>query len=660
MTEGAGFTHNSAAHGSTVGIQAEAVHNSNVYIVPPEASPEDKYKVGLRFLENGVPSRARDLITEAIANGHRNAEVRCHWVLAMLSKRAFHDLDTEERNQLHQASREVGSYADGVWKTALQVVFDLLAALGDGDADGANESVLKRLQDLPLSQRDLIIHHLDLVLTGGMKDSLWARTRGLAETHRHSNDRSRRVWAYFEPVPIGPRSELPQANDAHGARDRIGALVAVFVVTTGFLWIPVVIAQPVAAVVKLLVALGAGLAAAHFGRQWWYREHRLKAKDEHLSWCANNPLSAGEGFTNRVHLSFSYYFGTRLPAGCDAQQWLAHTAGIRNSLVAEIAFLYRESRISVGRVDWLIRHLAEDVRDRYNNGTLFAYRQQYRTSAETKAICVIALTVLGIIAVDAVIAALGNSPNLLLSLLAVFGAAWSGRRATSLWLHMDSEERRFAEELREHEERLSARQVEYQCWKTYLDAMRPTETEMETWLTCDKTLFVDEVLRHYQLSWRDIITHTILMTPAHPYRRAREKGGPWRYSRYHLRLFLVTRDGVREVNAEFDLADSTRTNEQRSNYRFDALSSVQVTERDNVGYDLELILSNGPPRKIRVKDADTHQLAPDENAQQLTNINLDAAGFAHAFRLLEGIAADGKGWVERNNPNDPPDFTAPD
>lgn len=659
MTEGLGFTHNSAAHGSTVGIQAEAVHNSNVYIVPPEASPEDKYKIGLRFLKNGVPSRARDLITEAIANGHvDDAEVRFHWALAVLSKRTHHDLGAEEREQLRQVSEALGSYGDGVWKTALQVVFDLLEPLGE--PDGAAGSALKRLQDLPRSQRDLIIRHLDLVLTGGVKDSLWAQTREQAENDRHSNDRAQRVWAYFEPVPIGPRSELPRANDAYGARDRIGALIAVFVVTAGFLWIPAVMAQPVASVVELLTALGAGATAAHHGRQWWYQEHRLRTKDEYFSWYANNPPSAGDGFTNRVHLSFLFHFSAFLPAGYDAQHWLAHTAGIRNSLVAEIAFLYRESRINVGRVDWLIRYLAEDVRDRHNNGTLFAYRRQHRTSAKTKAICVIALTVLGITAIGAVISAVGNSPNVLLSLFAVFGAFWSGRKATSVWLHMRGEEQRVAEDTQEHKERLSARQAEYQRWKTFLDTMRPSETQMETWLTCDKTLFVDEVLRHYQLSWRDIITHTMLMTPARPYDRARERGGPWRYSRYSLRLFLVTRDGVREVNAVFDFTESTRTNEQRSNYRFDALSSVQVTERDNVGYDLELVLSNGPAREIRVKDADTHQLAPDENAQELTDINLDAAGFVHAFRLLEGIAADGKGWVERNNPNRPPHFTDPD
>lgn len=658
MTEDSGFPYSSAAYDSTVGIQAETVHNSNVYIVSPEAPPQEKYDVALRFLENGVPSRARDLITEAIAKGYDDPEVRFHWVLAMLSKRAYLDLSAEERRQLLQSAGAVGTYTDGEWKTALQVIFNLLDVLGK--ADGETGPVLKQLRGLPQRQRDLIVHHLDLVLTGGIKESLWFETRELAEATRCSNDRTRRVWAYFEPVPIGPRAQLPKANAAHGTQKHIGAWASLFVVTTGFLWISAVIVHPVAAVVELLIALGSGGTAACFGRQWWHLDHQLKAKNDQFSWYASNPPPGGDGFTSRVHHSFNHYFSVRRPAEFDAYQWLTCTAGIRNSLVAEIAFLYRESRISVDRVNWLIRYLAQDVRARHNNGTLFAYRQQYQTSVGTKVMCVIALAVASGAAVAVLPAAVGNSPDILLSVLAIFGAAWSGRKAAGLWLHMCSEERRSAEEVREYSECLSGRQAEYHRWKTLVDSTRPTEVEMEKWLTSDKTLFVDEVLRHYQLSWRDIITHTILVTPAQPYKRGREKGGPWRYSRYVLRLFLVTRDGVREVSTGLDFTTSTRTSEQRSNYRFDALSSVQVTEHDNIGYDLELVLSNGPARNIRVKDADAHQIAPEENAQELSNINLDAAGFAHAFHLLEGIAADGKGWIERNNPNNLPRFTATD
>ncbi|MFD7513821.1 hypothetical protein [Streptomyces niveus] len=661
MNDGNSGTHNSAAFNSSVGIQAETVHNSNVYFVHPDASPQEKYKVGVRFLEDGIPSRARDMISDAIVHGHDNAEVRFHWVLAMLSARAYHDLSTEELQRLHHASGLVRTYAEGEWKDALRVAFELLAMLST--TDGETGRVLERLLALSPRQRDAILRHLDLVLTGGLKDSLWAENRERAEADRFGNDRVQRVWAYFEPDPIGPRALVPRPSTAAAAQAALPALVGVFVVVTAFLWILALVADPVVAVIELLVALGAGMTAAHFGRPWWYEEHQLKDKNrEFQNPHAGHPASAGDGFTNRVRHSFDHYFSIRVPYGYAPHEWFVHTAHIRNSLVAEIALLYRESRISVDRVNWLIRYLAEDARDRHNNGTLFDQGHQNQTSVVGKALCVGALITLGL----TTLALLGTgapdagASQMLLAVLALVGAAWSGRAAAYSWLVARGEERRMAEETQEYQERLAGRQVAYQNWKSFLDSTRPSEMEMETWLTCDKTLFVDEALRHYQLTWRDLITHTILMTPARPYKRGRVKGGPWRYSRYSFRLFLVTQDGVREISSEFDFTDAKRGDEQRSNYRFDALSSVQVTERARVGYDLELILTNGPARNIRVKDADTHQLAPDENVQEIAEINLNSAGFIHTFRLLEGIAADGKGWIERNDPNNLPPFRAAD
>ncbi|WP_406395602.1 hypothetical protein [Streptomyces sp. NBC_00887] len=660
MNDGSGVTHNSA-YGSTVGIQAETVHNSNVYVVQPDASPQEKYKVGVRFLEDGIPSRARDMISDAIAHRHDNAEVRFHWVLAMLSARAYHDLSTEELQRLHQASGLVRTYAEGEWKDALRVAFELLAMLRA--ADGEAGLVLERLRALPPRQRDAILHHLDLVLTGGLKDSLWTENRERAETARFGHDRVQRVWAYFEPDPIGPRALPPRPSTAAAARATLPARAGLFVLGTAFLWILALTAAPAAAVIELLLGLGAGLTAAHFGRPWWYQEHQLKARNRESHFPhPGDPASAGDGFTNRVRHSFDHYFGTRVPYGFAPHEWLGHTVHIRNSLVAEITLLYRESRTSVDRVNWLIRHLAEDARDRHNKGTLFDHRHQNRTPAVTKALCVVALITLGFttLALLGTVASGAGASQVLLAILAVVGAVWSGRAAASSWLEVRGEEHRLAEENQQYQERLTARQVAYQHWKSFLDTTRPSELEMETWLTCDKTLFVDEALRHYQLTWRDLITHTILTTPARPYMRGRVKGGPWRYSRYSFRLFLVTQDGVREISTEFDFTDAKRENEQRSNYRFDALSSVQVTEHTRTGYDLELVLTNGPARNIRVKDADTHQLAPDENAQEIAEINLNAAGFIHTFRLLEGIAADGKGWIERNNPNNLPSFRAAD
>ncbi|MEE1764315.1 MULTISPECIES: hypothetical protein [unclassified Streptomyces] len=659
MIDGSGVMRNSA-NDSTVGIQAQVVHNSTVNI-HSDAPPQEKYRYGVRFLEEGVPSRARDLISDAIAHGYDNAEARFHWVLAMLSGRAYHDLSTEQLHRLHHASGLVRNYADGEWKDALRIAFELLAMLST--ADGEKRRILERLRALSPRRRDAILRHFDLVLTGGLKDALWAENGEQAEADRFANDRIKRAWTYFEPDPIGARAMPPGPSTAAAARAALPVRAGLFAVSSGFLWILALIADPGAAFIELLVALGSGLAAAHFGSRWWYQEHQLKAKTpQPIIPHTGDPASHGDGFTNRVRHSFDHYFSVRAPHGFASQEWLGRTVHIRNDLVAEIALLYRESRISVDRVNWLIRYLAEDARDRHDRGTLFDQRRQNQTAAVAQGLCVIALVVLGTstLAMLGTVASDADGSRLSLAILAVVGAVLSGRATAFSWLEARGEERRTAEETQRYEEQLTARQVAYQNWKSFLDATRPSELEMENWLTCDKTVLVDEALRHHQLTWRDLITHAILMTPARPYKRGRVKGGPWRYSRYNFRLFMVTQDGVREISTEFDFTDTKREKEQRSNYRFDAFSSVQITERADVGYDLELILTNGPARNIRVKDADTHQLAPDENARDIAEINLASAGFTHTFRLLEGIAADGKRWLARNNPNNLPPFRAAD
>ncbi|GAA2149743.1 hypothetical protein GCM10009760_43240 [Kitasatospora kazusensis] len=648
-SNGAGYS--SAAYNSTIGIQAETVHNSTVNITSPDASPQEKYRVGIQLLQDGVPSRAREMITDAIARGYDSAEVRFHWVLAMLSARTHHDLSAEEVHGLRYASGLVQTYAEDGWKEALRVTFDLLAVLSTADSETG--PVLKQLQDLPPRQHDAILRHLDLMLTGGLKDDLWAETLERAGAERFGNNRTQRVWAYFAPTPIGARAVPPRPSTAAAAQAALPIRAVLFVVSSALLWALALIADPAQAIVEFLVALGAGLTAARYGLRWWGRGSRpglaAGARIPH----PRDPTSAEGGFTKRVRHSFDHYFSIRTPYGFTPDAWLAHTAQVRGSLAAEIADLYRESRIGVERVDWLIRYLAEDVRNRHNNGTLLDQHRQERTPGRTKALTVAALAVLG----AAALAAFGTvvsgaaQPQPLWAFLAVLGAAWSGHAAASRWLEVRREEHRLARETQEYQEQLTARQIAHQHWQSRLDATRPSELEMETWLTCDKTSFVDEALRHHRLTWRDLITHTILMAPGSSYRRGRVRGGPWRYSHYAFRLFLFTQDGIREISSEFTFSDATRRNEQRSNYRFDALSSVQVTENVDVGYDLELVLTNGPARKIRIKDADAHQLAPNENSQEISEINLSATGSTHTFRLLEGIAADGKSWIERHGPD---------
>ncbi|MBP0935984.1 hypothetical protein ACWGEU_02095 [Streptomyces goshikiensis] len=651
MSHNDGAAYSSAAYNSTIGIQAETVHDSTIYFVHPDASPQEKYRVGVQLLEDGIPSRAREMITDAIAHGHDGTEIRFHWVLAMLSARTHHDLTTEEIGQLRYTSGLVRTYAEDEWKEALRVTFDLLAVLSTTGSETG--PVLKQLQDLPLRQHDAILRHLDVMLSGGLKDDLWAETLGRARAERFGNDRVQRVWAYFAAAPIGARAVPPRPSTAAAAKASLPVRAVLFVISGALLWGLALITDPAQAIVELPVALGAGLTAVRFGVRWWGREPGPGLTAGAHGPHPVDPAFAEEGFTKRVRHSFDYYFSVRRPHGFTSDAWLAHTVQIRSSLAAEIAYLYRESRIGVERVEWLIRYLAEDARNRHNNGTLFDQHRQDQTPGRTKAVTVAALAVLGVAAVATfgTTASGAAQQQSLWAFLALLGAAWSGHATASRWLEVRREERRLDRENQKYFEQLTTRQIAYQRWQSFLNDMRPSELEMETWLTCDKTSFVDEALRHHRLTWRDLITHTILVAPGPSYKRGRVRGGPWRYSHYVFRLFLFTQDGIREISSEFNFSDATRRNEQRSNYRFDALTSVQVTENADVGYDLELVLANGPARKIRVKDADAHQLAPTENSREISEINLSAAGSTHTFRLLEGVAADGKSWIERHGPD---------
>lgn len=174
MSEPEAGTKNTAERGSQVGIQAETVRDSTVYIVNHDASPQQKYEVGVRYLEGGMPSKARELIHEAIVHDYDSGKVRFHWALAMLSKRSYRDLNAEDRERLARLSDLLPTYDDDEWKRALAAICLLLDRLEDSGSDPG--PALKELTALPPLQHDLIVRHLDLVLDGVIKESLWATT----------------------------------------------------------------------------------------------------------------------------------------------------------------------------------------------------------------------------------------------------------------------------------------------------------------------------------------------------------------------------------------------------------------------------------------------------------------------------------------------------
>lgn len=652
ITSGATHTYNTAGSGSNVGVQAESVSDSHVYVnstvyqVSDNPTAAEKFEAGVRYLQIGVPVRARELINEALVDGYDTGEVRFHWVLAMLSKRSYQDLTRSERDQLARTADRLDGYADDEWRRGLGVICDLLESLTSKTDPGA---ALKKLIDLPEEQRELIERHLDLVLTGSTKDGLWAEIHGRAVHEREKQDRRNRVWAYFQPDPFEARARQPAPKSATaGYWFATIAWSSLCVAATGYIgWTVLMLARPLP-ILSLIALLAGAYVAARTGVEWRYCVKRLRLKD--LERIGNGVQKAGQapegGFANRVDHDFAYYFAKRVPDTFELDDWLEATYAIRSTLRNEIVEIYRESRIPAERVRWLVRFLAGEVKKSWEAGTERDYRKPYQTPSATKALCCVSLAIITATALLVVIAAFPAHPfYVLLAAVLALKSAWS---AVPRWLHIVAEHRRYEEDRQEHERALEEREQELARWKAKLMATRPSEKEMEDWLYCDTMVLLGNTLRHYQLPWRDVVAHTFLRAPAKNNKKARAKRGPWRYSRYDIRLFLVTRDGVREVCGELDFELFSFDKETRRNYRFDAVSSVHVAKTGRFGHVLDLTLSNGPTRNIHVTEPETTLTDPDEDPDELAKMNLDTAGFAHTLHILEGIAAEGKKWMNRD------------
>ncbi|TDV53846.1 hypothetical protein [Actinophytocola oryzae] len=653
MTDGEkAKTENTAEAYATVGIQAQHVHNSNVYQVLPDTPPHKKYEIGVHYLTDGVPGKARDLIADAIAGGFEDGEVRFHWVLAMLSKRAYRDLPAGDREQLNQLPHFLHRYSESAWKQALVAIDELLKRLHSTGAEPG--PALEAISALPLEQRELIDRHLDLMLTGSAKDKRWADTRAAAKKEQHRGNRVNRAWAYFEPDPIEARARKP-AEVSTTPSDLVWVIASTvpFLVSAAYLgWIVLASATPMP-VVAYVLALGAEGVCFLSGLAWSYRERQLRARERTHSGRRGAEPSSDAWFAHLVHQRITYHFALAAAEKSDIKGWLAATKGIRAALRDEIVELYGESRISVGRVEWLIKYLVGDLIRRWKADTLREYRKQWRVPTVTKLSLVLSVTVLVPAVVEVAVTAADVDP--VRGTAAVFVLLVCGRAAVAGWSGVLLERRRFADDSMEYNLVLDARVAEHERWRRKIEKNLPNESEMERWLNSDKTMLLDKALRYHKLAWRDVIVHAVLQTPGRSYRRARTSGLPWRYSRYDMRLFLITQDGVREYRAECDFERVRTTRTERHNFRFDAVSSVGVVTTDDLSYRLKLILTNGKAQKIRVTDVarpepDVDENAPDvdENPEAFSELNLDAAGFLPTLHILEGIAAEGKGWLQRD------------
>lgn len=635
---------NYAGGSSHVGVQAGVVHGDvNVYETPAGASPAEMFEIGARLLAGGMPGKARELIGKAVMEGGLTGNRVCfHWQLALVSGRTRHEMSQEHLTMLRHAPTACNVTGGDAWADGVRTLCRLLDSAQRHDED--LRPLLKDLDELANPQRSMILRHVQLFLEGPLEDDMWRRALDSAKRERMANARADRVWKFFEPRPVGPRVREPRPPDITTGT-WAQALVSTAVLTAASLHIAYLLARELQAVAILayLVSIGAGYCAARGGVDWRFRAERRREKDERLApWRRTRNAPSG-GFADDVDRSFRHYFARYVPRDTPRSVWLAETAGIRRCLRDEIVELYREQRIGVERISWLIRYRVGDVRKRWENGTLWDYRRELSTPPATKLLTLGGLALFFPAVVRMLASAMEIDPLSVIRSTAF--ALPAGVIASRAWLRILLERRRHAADHAEVSRIRKDCESAYRRWKAKL-ADKPDDSEMAAWLDCDRKMLLDEALRHYRLSMSSLIAHAFIETPARPGRSARVRSGPWRHERYKLLLFLLTTDGVRQVNAELDFTQGTLHDRDRTNYRYEAVTAVRVRQTDDDEHDFKLSLVNGEEIHIPAMAPEAERLQ-DEPSGVVSEVTRDAANLRHTLHVMEGIAAEGKRWIIR-------------
>ncbi|MFI6176361.1 hypothetical protein ACIA8R_12575 [Nonomuraea sp. NPDC051191] len=628
-----------AATDSTIGVQAGTVHGDVIYMTSPQDPPEKKFRDGVSFLKGRMPGPARRLINEARVDYATN-EVFFYWLLAMVSGRTRHELTKEEAAQLRDRRTIMRLSGDDPWRDGVRIIDRLLESAGKAEED--IRIVVKDLDALREPQRSLILDHLELYLDGPIEDHLWHLALTKAKNEQMAHDRKDRIWKFFHPAPKKPEPWVPKPPDTPVAT-RAQALTAtvLHVMAAAYLGYLILQSGRVLLVLAYVLGIGGAYVSAPNVADWRFRVVRRRAKDwEYLGPRSEaNPGSFAKKAENRI----DHYFARYLPPGVDRDNWMAHTAGIRRGLRDEIAAVYGGRGIGVERLAWLIRHRATQANARHRRGTLRSYREELATPGRTKALAILGLLTLagggGWAAVNAVpvepLPAIGTILLLLVS-------GWIGSRA---WLHIILERRRHAADELESDETYKDDLAALDRWRARM-ADKPRDEEMAGWLDCDRKALLDEALRHYRLTMSHVIAHAFIEAPARSSAHARLQGGPWRYKKYQLLVFLITQEGVRQVTVKLDFMNGTFHDRQRLNYRFETVAAVRVSQSDNDERVFQLSLVNGEEISVEVSSG-MEELQQGEVPGAVSKVSLDAAGLPHTLHVLEGIAAEGKRWVEQ-------------
>lgn len=564
--------------GQMIGHQGDVVHNTTYYEQRGE-SPEDNLAAARRLLAAGAARSALTKVRVVIPHLW-TIEVAYVLTLAIVSGRAFDDLSAEDFDQFKYVFQLAHQSPDDDRAGALLVVQELLDCFiaqerGGVEADRIGAALLRH-QALPDGLRAELGRHMRMMLHGAMQDGLDEQRRADIRRDRMGGGRTRRVPLFFdpEPAPPAPLAPLPrQAGVGPWALSLLGVALAV----PGLAWTaPAFPDRPILGLCVLLLLAAGVTGVLRVGLDCYYLNcRRAAAEAEHMAHrtTVETRPEPPDKFTAQVRALIRQHF--RLVASpADPLGFLADTAATRVRLEWELVRLYADAGVSAAQLEWLIRWHAEQA-GRYwaeTGGDPVAHPFQISVGRSVLAAASGLALAAGVLIAVAV--RLGDyAPAGLAVVVAVTIGVYLLRNA----LRVYADARRHVDEVHRLQVRAVGEQAAYEAEHHRLRS-RPGDGEMARWLDYDKDWIKFRAMKRYGLSNRDLITHVIITEPASVCRRARQANGPTRYSAYSVRLFLLTSNGVRQLDVLLDFVTGAENKERRNAFRYDAIASVEIEE----------------------------------------------------------------------------------
>jgi hypothetical protein len=665
-------------------VEGDAVFHKHetIYQVADGDSAERKYQVARNLIDGGIPRLAENLLGEALSAGLMTTEVAYYYAISILSERSLNQLGPQELDKLDRAMRVAAKHPEDEWHEAIVVIGNLVRCVLHPDAAADPRSsqlhvVLESFRVLPDQRRAEITRHLDMIFSGAVQEQLDRVGADTIAAERVKGDRADRAWKYFHSDPTPPRRSTPAP--LRNGQPRSGAWVAAVLGAAGFCTAVVIGAEPLDTVglplaplslfvVGALVAgrYGARVFAMNIRRQLRELEQSrfLRAledpEDPYLNF--NRPLK----FVRTARKRVNYYFGVRMP-DTDKDKWNARTIGVKAALHARLVRLYGTGRIEVSTVNWLIRWHAKRAAEQWRAGTL----PDLRRTLQPSPVAVLAVWggagLLCCATAWLIDDSSGFAPTATAILQIVTGCV--GILGITYLL---GDHQAMASERTELDELFDEEEQEFVRWRERLSD-RPTDSEMANWLEYDKAHLKTLAIERCGLNNRDIIAHVVLTAGNRDAKRARVKHGPPRFSKYIVLVFLLTENGVREVDVDLNFLTTAIYDERRTAFRYDALASAKVLEEGfksaegrwhlvRLGPDVHVTdksalvisrtfrLSLVNDQTIEVVMDNYEGLLDDaatEDRSHLADLALDSSGVAVALQILESVAAEGREWIAR-------------